>query len=118
MSGILTYTSVINGSVSMPTKEVLGMARAIARESGDSVTAALVGAEVSGLASELIASGADQVCICDHVSLSEFCANVYLEAIEAIIATIVASVRLSAPPVPLIWTNRSGMKTCTSVRSF
>lgn len=88
MSGILIYTSVINGSVSMPTKEVLGMARAIAGKTGDSVSAALVGAEVSGLASELIASGADQVCICEDVKLSEFCANLYLEALEAIVEKI------------------------------
>ena len=88
MSGILIYTSIINRSVSMPTKEVLGMARAIARKTGDSVTAALVGADVSDLAQELIACGADQVCICEHVKLSEFCANLYLKALEAIVAKV------------------------------
>ena len=88
MSGILIYTSIINRSVSMPTKEVLGMARAIARKTGDSVTAALVGADVSDLAQELIACGADQVCICEHVKLSEFCANLYLKALEAIVEKV------------------------------
>jgi electron transfer flavoprotein alpha subunit len=88
MSAILVYTSIINRSVSMPTKEVLGMARAIARKTGDSVTAALVGADVSDLASELIACGADQVCICEHVKLSEFCANLYLKAFEAIVEKV------------------------------
>ena len=88
MPGILIYTSIINGSVSMPTKEVLGMARAIARKTGDSVTAALVGAGVSDLASELIASGADQVCICEDVKLGEFCANLYLKAFEVIVEKV------------------------------
>ena len=88
MSGILIYTSIINRSVSMPTKEVLGMARAIARKTGDSVTAALVGADVSDLAQELITCGADQVCICEHVKLSEFCANLYLKALEAIVEKV------------------------------
>lgn len=88
MSGILIFSSIISRSVSMPTKEVLGMARAIARKTGDSVTAALVGADVSDLARELIAAGADQVCICEHVKLSEFCANLYLEALEAIVAKV------------------------------
>ena len=101
MSGILVYTSIINRSVSMPTKEVLGMARAIAGKTGDSVTAALVGAEVSDLASELIASGADQVCVCDHVSLSEFCANLYLKALEAV-------VEKTAPRIVLIPGEASG----------
>jgi len=88
MSGILITTSVFNGSVSMPTREVLGMARAIAAKTGDSVSAALVGAEVSGLASELIAAGADQVCICEDVKLSEFCANLYLEALQTIVEKV------------------------------
>ncbi len=101
MSGILTVTSIINGSVSTPTKEVLGMARAIAGKTGDSVAAALVGADVSDLASELIASGADQVCICDHVSLTEFCANLYLKALETIVEKV-------APRIVLIPGEASG----------
>ncbi len=88
MSGILVCTSIINQSVSIPTKEVLGMARAIAQKTGDSVTAALLGAEVSDLAQELIASGADEVCICDHSKLTEFSANIYLKAFEAVVEKI------------------------------
>jgi len=85
MSGILIYTSIIEGAVSTPTKEVSGMARAIAAKTGDSVAAALVGSEVTDLASELIASGVDQVYICDDVKLGEFCANLYLQALEVIV---------------------------------
>ena len=103
MSGILVYTSIINRSVSMPTKEVLGMARAIAQKTGDSVTAALLGAEVSDSAQELIASGADQVCICDHAKLTEFCANIYLEALEAIVEKV-------APRIVLIPGEAAGME--------
>ena len=101
MSGILICTSVLNGSVSMPTREVLGMARAISGKTGDAVAAALVGSEVSSLAPELIAAGADQVCICEDVRLSEFCANLYLKALQAIVEKV-------APRIVLIPVEATG----------
>jgi len=85
MPGVLIYAAIINGSVSMPTKEVLGMARAIAQKIDDPVTAALLGSNVSNLAKDLITSGADQVYVCDHVKLNEFCTNLYLKALEAVV---------------------------------
>jgi len=94
MSGILVYTSIINQSVSIPTKEVLGMARAIAEKTGGSVTAALLGSGVSGLAQDLIASGADQICVCDHSKLAEFSANIYLKALEAVVEKVAPTIIL------------------------
>lgn len=86
MSGILICTSIVNGTVSKPTKEVLGMGRKIAEKTGDPVSAALLGAEVSDFIQELIISGADSVYTCESDTLADFHANVYLQALQDIVA--------------------------------
>jgi electron transfer flavoprotein alpha subunit len=86
MSGILVYTSVVCDMVSMPTKEVLGMGRTIAEKTGATVSAALLGAEVSSLTQDLINSGADAVYTVQNDKLSEFKANIYLKALEDVVA--------------------------------
>lgn len=85
MSGILICALTVNGTVSVPTKEVLGMGRRIADKTGDALSAALLGAEVSALAQDVIHAGADQVYACENENLAEFHANVYLKAIEDIV---------------------------------
>ncbi len=86
MPGILVYTSIVCDMVSMPTKEVLGMGRAIAEKTGETVSAALLGAEVSSLTQDLIEAGADAVYITQNDKLSEFKTNIYLKALEDVVA--------------------------------
>lgn len=88
MPGILVYASIVCDAVSMPTREILGMARAIAAKTGEPVTAALLGAGVSPLAQGLIEAGADSVHVCDNEKLGEFHANVYLKVLTQIAATV------------------------------
>ena len=76
MPGILIYTSIVCDMVSMPTREVLGMGRAIADKTGETVSAALLGADVSSLTQDLIESGADAVYINQNDKLSEFKTNI------------------------------------------
>ena len=49
MPGILVYTTILCDAVSAPTREMLGMARAIAAETGEPVSAALLGMGISSL---------------------------------------------------------------------
>jgi len=86
MSGILIYTSIVCGMVSTPTREVLGMGRAIAAKTGETVSAALLGAEVSSLTQNLIDAGADAVYTVQNDKLSEFKVNIYLKALEDVVA--------------------------------
>jgi electron transfer flavoprotein alpha subunit len=88
MSGILICTSIVNGTVSKPTKEVLGMGRKIAETTGDPVSVALLGAAVSDFIQELIISGADSVYTCESDNLAEFHANVYLKTLQDIVAKV------------------------------
>lgn len=84
MSEILVFVSMKDGVVSMPTKEVLGMARKIAGKRGDSVTAALVGADVSSVTEELCKSGADKVYVSTHEGLKEFHPAFYLKVLQRV----------------------------------
>jgi electron transfer flavoprotein alpha subunit len=70
----------------MPTREVLGMARRIADETGEPVSAALLSAGEASLTQALIESGADRVYLYPHDKLRDFHANVYLAAMMEIVA--------------------------------
>jgi len=88
MAGILVYSSIVCDAVSMPTREMLGMARAIAAKTGEPVSAALLGAGVSSLTRSLIEAGADSVYVCDNEKLGEFHTNVYLKILADIAVTV------------------------------
>ena len=88
MSEILVSVSMRNGSLSTPTKEVLGLARKIAGKRGDVVSAALIGAKVSAVTQELSSSGADKVYVCAHETLAEFDPGLYLKCLQKIIAEV------------------------------
>ena len=85
MSEILVSVSMKNGSLSTPTKEVLGMARRIAGKTGDWVSAALIGADVAALPQELASAGADKIYMSIHDALREFHPSLHLKIIQKII---------------------------------
>ncbi len=82
MPGILTATTIKDGILSKPSKEVLGMAKRMAVQTGDRVAAALVGAKVSSFAEELAGWGADAVYVAEEEGLGEFNAGPYLKVFE------------------------------------
>jgi electron transfer flavoprotein alpha subunit len=84
LPGILTSITIKNGSLSTPSKEVLGMARRMASQTKDQVAAALVGEKVSSLSEELADWGADAVYLAEDESLAEFQAGPYLKVFEDI----------------------------------
>lgn len=88
MPGILVYASTGNDAISTPTREILGMARAIAAKTGEPVSAALAGAGVQSQTRSLIEAGADSVYVCDNEKLGEFHANIYLKVLTEIAAIV------------------------------
>jgi len=86
MAGILVYSSIVCDAVSSPSREILGMARAIAAKTGESVAAAILGAGVSSHTRSLIESGAERVYLCDNARLAEFQASIYLKALADVAA--------------------------------
>jgi len=84
MPAILAVAVLRDGVLSTPTREILGMARRIAEQTGDQVATALIGAGVSSFAQELIASGTDVVYGSEKDPLREFHTNLYGEILEHI----------------------------------
>jgi electron transfer flavoprotein alpha subunit len=79
---ILVMAEVKSGSLSTSSKEILGMARKIAAQTGDRVGAALVGAKVSQFTKELARWGADVVYVSEHERLAEFQPSLYLKVLQ------------------------------------
>jgi electron transfer flavoprotein alpha subunit len=88
MPAILAVAVLRDGVLSTPTREILGMARRIAEQTGDQVATALIGAGVSSFAQELIASGTDVVYGSEKDPLREFHTNLYGEILEHIAAKV------------------------------
>ncbi|MFN8532957.1 MAG: electron transfer flavoprotein subunit alpha/FixB family protein [Dehalococcoidia bacterium] len=84
-SGVLVYADHREGSVLAGTKEVLGAARRLADQTGGPVSAALIGSGVSGLAQELIQSGADTVYLAEAPALEKYTNAAYVPALDAVI---------------------------------
>jgi len=84
MPGILTLAAIKNGALSPSSKEVLGMARRIAGQTGDRVAAALVGAKVSSFGQELAGWGADAVFLSEDEGLAEFHSAIHLRIYQDI----------------------------------
>ncbi|EDZ62664.1 electron transfer flavoprotein, alpha subunit [Sulfurimonas gotlandica GD1] len=73
-SGILTWAEVVNGKISRPSLELLTPARNLASDLGDNtkVMTLLIGKDISELAKELIAHGADEVITVEDEKLEEY----------------------------------------------
>jgi electron transfer flavoprotein alpha subunit len=82
LPGILTWVALKSGSLSHSSKEALGLARRIADQTGDRVTAALAGAKVSPFARELANWGADGVYLSEDERPGEFQPALYLKVLR------------------------------------
>ena len=73
-SGILTWAEVVNGKISRPSLELLTPARSLATDLGGDtkVITLLIGKDISDLAKELVAHGADEVVVVDDKRLEEY----------------------------------------------
>ncbi|MGI8553738.1 MAG: electron transfer flavoprotein subunit alpha/FixB family protein [Dehalococcoidia bacterium] len=84
-SGILVLGEVADGALAGITGEMLGAARRIAGKLGGSVSLALAGGGVAGLAQEAIAQGADRVYVADSPELQEYVPDRWLPLLQQIL---------------------------------
>lgn len=92
--GIWVVAEVHKNALSPATLEALGAARGLADRLGATVQAALLGAEVSGLAATLIAHGADRVALAEDARLWPFDPEAHL--------AVLAMRFVGAPPEVLL----------------
>lgn len=83
--GILAYCETGDGKLTAMATEVLGAGRKLADELGTPLSALLMGSEVSALAKEAIAYGADKVFIVDDPMLKGYQTDTYVTATEKVV---------------------------------
>lgn len=73
-----------DGEIQNVSLELLGVARELAAKTGEKVNAVLLGHNITNKAQELIAHGADGVCVVDHEHLDRFVTEPYAQAVTHI----------------------------------
>ena len=81
-SGIWIFAEHENGAVKPVVFELLAKAQELKAHNGENITAVLLGANVAGLAPELIARGADEVILAEDEALAEYSARPYQQALS------------------------------------
>jgi electron transfer flavoprotein alpha subunit len=76
--GVLVFCEVAEGRLAAITTELLAAGRKIAQELGQRLDAVIIGSQVTSLASEAIACGADRVFVADDPSLRDYLTDPYL----------------------------------------
>ena len=82
--GVMIYGEVIEGKLSAIATELLGYGRKLAADLGQELSAVLVGSNVSSLAQEAIAFGADKVYVVDDPLLKDYQTDSYLSAMAKV----------------------------------
>lgn len=85
-TGILVVAETVDGAATPLTNELLGLARQIASEFGDVVSAVALGDGVSGVAQDLIAHGADRVHVADDAVFGAFQSDAWMPVLASLAA--------------------------------
>ena len=92
--GVMILAEAADGKLVAITAELLGAGRKLADDLGEELSAVLIGADVSGLAQEVIAFGADKVYVVEDALLKEYQSDSFAAAL--------AKVAGDAPPKVLL----------------
>lgn len=82
--GVLVCGDIVEGKLAAITPELLGCGRKLADTLGEELSAVLVGSGVKGIASEMIAYGADKVYVVDDPLLKDYQADPYTAVMEKV----------------------------------
>ena len=82
--GVMIFGEVMEGKLSAMATELLGCGRKLADDLGQKLSAVLVGSDVSSLAQEAIAFGADKVYVVDDPLLKDYQTDSYVPVMEKV----------------------------------
>jgi electron transfer flavoprotein alpha subunit len=99
--GILVVCETANGKLEPIAAEILGAGSRLAAETGEALSAVLIGSNVAGLAQEAIACGASKVFVVDDPLLKDYLTDAYLKVMENV-------VKQAMPKVILLGQTQSG----------
>jgi electron transfer flavoprotein alpha subunit len=83
--GVMVFCEIVEGKLAAIATELLGCGRKLADDLGEELSAALVGSEVSSLAQEAIAFGADKAYVVDDALLKEYETDAYVSVMEKVV---------------------------------
>jgi len=92
--GVLILAEAAEGSLAAIATELLGAGRKLADDLGEELGALLVGSEVSGLAQEAIAFGADKVYVVEAPELKDYRTDSYVAVVEKVAKEVAPKVLL------------------------
>ena len=93
--GVMAYCEVTDGKLAAIGTELLGGGRKLADDLGEELTAVLVGSGVSGLAQEVIASGAEKVYVVDDPLLKDYQTDAYVAVMEKVVKQVMPRVLMA-----------------------
>lgn len=94
--GILVFTEERNGDLTKSAREVLTAGYSLAQESGTSLSAVLVGSDISSLTSNIEQFGVSTIYVADHSDLKSYSALGFAEVISSAIEKAAPAVVLFA----------------------
>jgi caffeyl-CoA reductase-Etf complex subunit CarE len=92
--GVLICGEIADGKLAPITIELLGLGRKLANELGDPLCALLMGSQVSGLAQEAIACGADNVYVAEDSLLDHYNSDAYTQIVTGVCQKALPSIVL------------------------
>lgn len=84
-SGVLLAVETRDGAIRETSRELFGVGRELATETGGPLTAVVLGSGVDAAAAEAAALGADRVLVADAPELAGFTVDAYAKAVDAAI---------------------------------
>ena len=90
--GVMIYAEVAEGKLMAISTELLGCGRKLADDLGEELCAALAGSDVSSLAQEVIAFGADKVYVIDDPLLKDYQTDSYISVMEKVVKQVMPQI--------------------------
>ena len=93
--GVMVIAEVVEGKLASITTELLGCGRKLADDLGEELSALLMGSEVSGLAQDAIAFGADKVYVVEDPLLKDYRTDSYVVVAEKVVKQVMPQIVLT-----------------------
>ena len=92
--GVMVYGEVAEGKLTAIATELLGCGRKLADDLGEELSAVLIGSNVSSLAQEVIAFGADKVFVVEDPLLKDYQTDSYVSVAEKVVKQVMPQILL------------------------
>ena len=93
-NGILVHCEITESKLDPISLELLGAGSRLAQDLGQDLTAVLIGSNITSLAQEVIAYGANKVYVVDHLHLKDYLPDLYLAAMEKVFKETLPAIML------------------------